>query len=52
MVLYSIQDCLEQYNGFRDCIIREKKIFRSLVGEVDIKKNPTAIPDYLEKHFK
>jgi hypothetical protein len=43
---------LDQYNGFRDCIIREKKIFRSLAGDVDIKKNPNAIPEYLEKHFK
>ena len=33
-------------------MVREKKIFRSLVGEVDLKKSPTAITDYLEKHFK
>ena len=43
---------MDQYNDFRSCIIREKKIFRSMVGEIDIKKNPQAIPDYLEKHFK
>ena len=32
--------------------MREKRIFRSLFGNIDIKKNPTAIPDYLDKHFK
>ena len=32
--------------------MREKKIFRSLFGEIDIKENPTAIPDYLDRHFK
>lgn len=31
--------------------MREKKIFRSLVSDVD-RKNPNAIPMYLEKHFK
>ena len=48
----SISDCLDEYNSFRNCVVREKKIFRSLVGEVDLKKSPTAITDYLEKHFK
>ena len=43
---------MDEYHSFRDCIIREKKIFRSMIGDVDIKKNPQAIPDYLEKHFK
>lgn len=38
--MFSLSDCRDQYNDFRDCIIREKKIFRSLVGNVDIKKNP------------
>ena len=23
-----------------------------MIGSLDIKANPTAIPDYLEKHFK
>ena len=32
--------------------MREKRIFRSLFGNIDIKENPTAIPDYLDKHFK
>jgi len=41
-----------EYNNFRNCIIREKKVFRSMVGDVDLKKNPAAITDYLEKHFK
>ena len=31
--------------------MREKKIFRDLVSDVD-RKNPLAIPNYLEKHFK
>jgi predicted nuclease with TOPRIM domain len=43
---------MDEYGNFRNCIIREKKIFRSMVGDVDLKKNPTAITDYLEKHFK
>lgn len=43
---------MDEYNNFRSCIIREKKIFRSIIGEVDLKKNPGAITDYLEKHFK
>ena len=33
------------------CVIREKRIFRSIVGEMDQKNNPNAIVDYLEKHF-
>ena len=32
--------------------MREKKIFRSIVGSIDTKENPNAIPEYLEKHFK
>jgi hypothetical protein len=43
---------MDEYGNFRNCIIREKKIFRSMVGDVDLKKNPTAITDYLEKYFK
>ena len=46
-----INDCDNQFDNFRSCIIREKRIFRSIVGKVD-KSNPTAIVDYLEKHFK
>ena len=46
-----INDCDDQYNSFRNCIVREKRIFRSIVGTVDKDKNPTAIVDYLEKHF-
>lgn len=46
-----ITDCNEQFNNFRTCIVREKKIFRDLVSDVD-RKNPMAIPNYLEKHFK
>ena len=49
---FSISDCKDQFNSFRDCIIREKKVFRSLIGNIDLKANPQAIPDYLEKHFK
>ena len=32
--------------------MREKKIFRDIIGSIDLKANPNAIPDYLEKHFK
>tara|TARA_B110000285_G_scaffold145563_1_gene162524 strand:- start:69 stop:332 length:264 start_codon:yes stop_codon:yes gene_type:complete len=32
--------------------VREKKIFRDMIGSLDLKANPTAIPEYLEKHFK
>ena len=49
---HQIPDCDQQFKDFRQCIIREKRVFRSLFGEVDIRENPTAIPDYLEKHFK
>ena len=31
--------------------MREKKIFRDLVSTRD-RKDPMAIPNYLEKHFK
>eukprot|EP00347_Sterkiella_histriomuscorum_P009487 403341025 len=48
----NISDCSDQYNSFRECVVREKKIFRSIVGSIDTKANPMAIPDYLEKHFK
>ena len=27
-------------------------MFKSIVGDVNIKENQQAIPDYLEKHFK
>ena len=47
-----IADCKAQFNNFRNCVVREKKIFRSIVGSVDTKADPNAIPDYLEKHFK
>lgn len=47
-----ISDCMDEYNNFRSCVIREKKIFRSMIGDLDLKKNPGAITDYLEKHFK
>ena len=33
-------------------MVREKKIFRSIVGNIDTKENPNAIPEYLERHFK
>ena len=42
---------MDEYNNFRSCIIREKKIFRSIVGD-DKVKNAQTITDYLEKHFK
>jgi hypothetical protein len=47
-----ITDCMDEYNNFRSCIIREKKIFRSMIGDVNLKENPGALTDYLEKHFK
>ncbi len=42
---------MDEYNNFRSCIIREKKIFRSIVGD-DKVKHASTITDYLEKHFK
>lgn len=33
-------------------MIRERKIFKSMVAEVDWKNDPNAIPAYLDKHFK
>lgn len=50
--LYRISDCLDEYHSFRDCIVREKKIFRSMVDEQTRNSDPNAITDYLEKHFK
>ena len=47
-----ITDCNDEYNNFRSCIIREKKIFRSMMGDLNLKDNPGALTDYLEKHFK
>ena len=47
-----IGDCKPQFDEFRNCVVREKKIFRSIVGNIDTKENPNAIPEYLEKHFK
>jgi hypothetical protein len=34
--------------------VREKKIFRSNIGlsEEQLKQDPQAIPNYLEKYFK
>jgi hypothetical protein len=32
--------------------VREKKIFRSIVGNIDLKLNPHVIPEYLDNHFK
>lgn len=52
MVAHRISDCLDEYNSFRNCVIREKKIFRSMVDDETRKKDPSAITDYLEKHFK
>ena len=46
-----ITDCKQQFDNFRTCIVREKKIFRDLVSEQE-RKDPMAIPNYLEKHFK
>lgn len=43
---------MDEYHNFRNCIIREKKIFRSMIGDLNLKENPGAITDYLEKHFK
>jgi fructose-1,6-bisphosphatase/inositol monophosphatase family enzyme len=40
-----------QYDALRQCMIRERKIFKDMVSEVD-RKDPQAIPNYLEKHFK
>ena len=47
-----INNCDAQFNQFRECVVREKKVFRSLFGNIDTKENPNAIPDYLDKHFK
>ena len=47
-----VSDCKNQFDEFRNCVVREKKIFRSIVGDIDTKANPNAIPDYLDKHFK
>ena len=47
-----ISDCMPQYNAFRECVIREKRIFRGMISKEEEKNNKMAIPEYLEKHFK
>ena len=42
-----IDNCTPQFNAFRDCVVREKKMFRSFMQGRDM-KDPQAIPDYLE----
>lgn len=32
--------------------MREKRIFRSIVGDMSKNNDPNAIVDYLDKHFK
>ena len=46
-----IANCDQQFKDLRNCVVREKKIFRDLFGNIDTKENPQAIPEYLEKHF-
>lgn len=46
-----ITNCDAQFNAFRNCVIREKKMFKSIVAAQD-QKSPEAIVDYLDKHFK
>ena len=46
-----IQNCDRQFSDLRNCVVREKKVFRDLFGKIDTKENPEAIPEYLEKHF-
>jgi len=43
---------MPQYNDFRRCVLREKKVFRNMISKEDQIKNKMAIPDYLDKHFK
>ena len=47
-----INDCKPQFDEFRQCIVREKRIFRSIVGDMKKNNDPNAIVDYLDKHFK
>ena len=47
-----INNCDRQFNSLRECIVREKRVFRSIFGELDTRKDPNAIPEYLEKHYK
>ena len=42
-----IDNCTPQFNAFRDCVVREKKMFRSFMQGRDM-KDPQAIPAYLE----
>lgn len=46
-----ITNCDAQFNAFRNCVIREKKMFKSIVAEKD-HKSSEAIVDYLDRHFK
>ena len=45
------RDCSDEYNDFRNCFIREKRLFKSMVTE-EQREDPNAIPNYLEEVFK
>ena len=47
-----ISDCKSQFDEFRQCVVREKRMFRSIVGDIKKNNDPNAIVDYLDKHFK
>ena len=46
-----VTDCTPQFNAFRECVVREKRMFRGLISDQDM-QNPQTIPEYLDKHFK
>ncbi|CAI2381544.1 unnamed protein product [Moneuplotes crassus] len=46
----AFRDCSNEFSDFRNCFLREKRLFKSLVSKED-QEDPNAIPNYLEKVF-
>lgn len=44
--------CTEQYQGFRDCYLREKRKFNFIHKEQDWRENPELIPNYMKEQLK
>lgn len=44
--------CADQFNTYRECYIKEKRKFNSLVKEEDWKSDGKIIPEYLKKYLE
>jgi hypothetical protein len=43
--------CVEQYNVFRDCYVKEKRKFSSIHSDNEWLSNKTLIPEYIDKQL-